>query len=158
MSREFLNAIAAHRAEIEHHWRTLLRIEPVTSPLANPETLRYLIPRTLTEILDRAAKINRKVVTLEQARAPVPACTCGNNPYRAYFRAAELAITEAGVLVQARLRPSVQQAADLAELVYAVRSLARAEIDTFCGACTHRGRAPNCRFAHAASTSSPEPG
>jgi hypothetical protein len=123
----------------------------VTTPLANPEALQYLVPEIFTAVLERAAKTNRKAVTLEQARATLPACDCGNNPYRAFFLAAEQAITEAAVLIQTQQPMAARQPSDLAELIYAVRCAARAEIDAFCGACVHRGHAKNCRFSVAAA-------
>lgn len=146
---EFLASFLSRRASIEEHWRTLLNIEPVSGPLANPEALQYLIPRALEEIFARAAT-HRKAVTLETARAELPACNCGNNPYRAFYSAGEQALTEAAVLLQAKQPAAVRRESDLASLVFAARAAARDEIDAFCGACVHRGRAKNCRFATAA--------
>ena len=146
---EFLASVMAGRASIEEHWRTLLKIEPVSSPLANPEALQYLIPEALGEIFTRAAS-KRKAMSLESARAELPAFNCGNNPYRAFYLAGEQALTEAAVLLQAQQQPALRRESDLAALVYATRVAARSEIDAFCGACVHRGRAKHCRFATAA--------
>jgi hypothetical protein len=151
VSPQFLSALRARGPEIQYRWRRLLRIEPVSGPLANPEALQYLIPQVWNQVLATVAKSSRTPVSLEKARAQLPACNCGKNPYRAFFLAAEQAITEAAVLLQADQPPPKRKPADVAELVFAVRSLARSEIDTFCGACTHRGKAHNCRFASAVS-------
>jgi hypothetical protein len=145
---EFLASVMACRASIEEHWRTLLNIEPVSGPLANPEALQYLIPQALNEIFTRASK--RKAATLESARAELPTCNCGHNPYRAFYLAGEQALTEAAVLLQAKQPPALRRESDLACLVFAARAAARSEIDAFCGACVHRGRAKHCRFATAA--------
>jgi hypothetical protein len=147
MSPEFLSALRTRGAEIQDRWRTLLRIEPVSGPLANPEALQYLIPHAWKQVLLAVGKPPRAALSLAAARAQLPACNCGNNPYRAFFIAAEQAITEAAVLLQADQPASKRKESDVAEIVFAVRSLARSEIDTFCGACTHRGKAHDCRFA-----------
>lgn len=125
----------------------MLKIEPVSGPLANPDMLQYLVPEVFEQILAKAEQLSGRVVSLESARAQLPACGCGRNPYRAFFTAAEQAMTEAGVLAQAMMDERERDPADLARLVFAIRTLACDEIDTFCSACVHRGCAAGCRFA-----------
>jgi hypothetical protein len=130
---------------IRLHWEALLRLEPVDTPLANPDALAHLIPHSLEEIFLRLGKYSRVPVSISVARAQLPSCDCGNNPYRAYFIAGEQAVTEAFVLLQAELPAEDRRMSDMAEVIYAVRRLARSNIDAFCGVCVNRGIAPRCR-------------
>lgn len=130
---------------IRFHWEALLRLEPVNSPLANPDALAHLIPHSLEEIFLRLGKYSRVPVSISAARAQLPNCECGNNPYRAYFVAGEQAVTEAFVLLQSELPAESRRSTDMAELIFAIRRLARSNIDAFCGVCVNRGTAPHCR-------------
>jgi hypothetical protein len=150
MSRQFLSLLRLRKEQIQNHWRTLLRIEPSSSPLANPETLQYLIPEMFERVFAKAEQLSSRPMSLEEARRQLPNCACGNNPYRAFFVAAEQAITEAVVLLETTLNPRLRDEHALAILVYTVRTLAVDEIDTFCAACLHHGVAPGCRFTLAA--------
>jgi hypothetical protein len=147
MSRHFISLLRWRKHDIEGHWRTLLKIEPASGPLGNPETLQYLIPEMCEKVFSRAEQLSNRTITLEQARLQLPSCTCGNNPYRAFFVAGEQAVTEAAILLESAGAPDTRDEASVARLVYAVRSIAADEIDTFCGACLHHGVAPGCRFA-----------
>ena len=131
---------------IRERWEAFLRVEPVSNPLANPDALVHLIPETLNQILEALEKPSRAPVSIQAARAIVPDCDCGNNPYRAYFMAGEQALCETLVLLQAESPPDKRQQADLAELIFAVRKLAKTDIDTFCSACVHKGVAAKCRY------------
>lgn len=150
MSSEILPHLRARRAVIHQQWETLLRVEPVSSPLANPEALKYLIPEALAEIFDTLDRPSRAPVSLQSAKACVPECPCGNNPYRAFYLAGERCLVEAVVLIQAELGLVERRQTDLAKVVYAIRRLARRDIDTFCGACSQRGVATHCRHLVAA--------
>lgn len=147
MTHEFLFRLRARQSAIEQQWRTLLAIEPVWTPLANPQTLQYLIPTMCHAIFEHAAKLSRSPSALATARAHLPDCNCGNNPYRAFFIAGEQALTEAAIVVQAQLAAELRKPRDLTALIYVIRGAARSEIDAFCGACVHRYKAANCRFA-----------
>jgi hypothetical protein len=145
MSPERLRAMRERGVSLRERWETLLRIEPVSGPLANPEALVHLIPQTLEQVFVMLAKPVRTPVSIMAARACVPKCGCGRNPYHSYFVAAEQALTEAVVLLQAALPASERSQSDVAEVMFAVRKLARLEIDTFCGACQHRCLDAKCR-------------
>ena len=60
--------------------------------------------------------------------------------------AGEQAFVEAAVLLQAESPPHDRRESDVAEVVRAVRTLARAEIENFCGVCTHHGAIAGCRY------------
>ena len=147
MSPEFLHLLRARSPEIQRQWETLLRIEPVSGPLANPEALKYLIPEAIDEVFDTLTRPTRAPVSLQVAKACVPECPCGNNPYRAFYVAGERCLLEAVVLQQTQSAAADRRHTDVAEVAYAVRRLARRDIDTFCGACSQRGSAPLCRHA-----------
>ncbi|HVU32815.1 MAG TPA: hypothetical protein VHE61_05235 [Opitutaceae bacterium] len=151
MSPEFLAHLCSRGAAIQDRWRRLLHVEPVAGPLANPEALEHLIPLALAQILDFCGNRTRRSPSLQKARIELPGCECGHNPYRAFFAAAEQALTEEAVLVQAAQAPAARAPNDLAALIYAIRVIAGMEIDTFCSVCTHQGTARRCRFTGAKS-------
>ena len=141
---ERLRSLQARATSIRGRWEVLLRIEPVSGPLANPDALAYLIPHTLEQVFTLLAKPARTPVSMTAAKTQVPRCQCGHNPYLAYFLAAEQALVESSVLLEAELPPSERRHSDVAEVMLAVRRIARLEIDTFCGACVHYGVDVNC--------------
>jgi hypothetical protein len=144
MHDRMLALLRDHIPQIRHRWEILLRVEPVSGPLANPDALQYLIPTSIKQVLDRLT------LGLDDACGdPVrlPGCECGNNPYRAYFAAGEQAFAETMVLIQVRQAPAERSKGDFTQVVSAVRRLARQEIDGFCEMCLHRGHAPRCRHA-----------
>lgn len=148
MTPDLLNRLKTTSAEIRFRWEALLRAQRVTGPLANPDALVHLIPDTMPQVFAFLANGGRSKVTFMEAMADrLPCCDCGNNPYLAYFVAGEQAVVEAVVLAQAKLPPGQRTEGDVAEAIRAVRTLARTEIDTFCGVCAHRCKAAKCRFA-----------
>ncbi len=150
MAPDFVYLLRARSDAICAQWETLLRVEPVSGPLANPDSLVHLISDSLEKFFAALAKPTRASLSLAEAKACVPNCKCGNNPYLAYFVAGEQALVEAAILLQAELPPAERHPNDLSAVMLAVRRLARSEIDTFCGVCDHRTVAPQCR--HAEST------
>lgn len=151
MTPERLRDLQARSAAIRARWEDLLRIEPVRSPLANPDTMVHLIPQTLEQVFTMLSKPARLPVSILAARACVPKCVCGHNPYLVYFIAAEQALTEGAVVMQSELPATERRQSDIAEVVFAVRRIARLEIDTFCGACVHRCRDSKCRHLEKAA-------
>lgn len=113
-----------------------MRIERVTTPLANPDTLVYHFNHTLDEIFALLAAPGERGPLL----ALHEGCAC--NPFRAYYLAGEQALLEVLVLAQAA-RPGVTTAdrADaVAELKFAVNTIARRDIESMNGLCLHCGR------------------
>lgn len=144
MSPDFLAQLAARRDAIESQWRTQLQLEQASTPLANPEVLQYLVPKVMGEILAEAARYRSSPETFDRARSELSLCNCTDNPYRIFYLAGQQAIMEAGVFVQSQQDQASRQIDDLMELLFVVRSAARAEIDAFCGACVHRGTQEHC--------------
>lgn len=114
----------------------LLLVEPVTSPLANPRTMIFMLDGTLDTVF---AALRRGQTP---QRVELPECPCGHNPYLAYFRAGTQALHEVLILLQAgdpKLVPAERDAA-FAELDTTIRGIARREIGTFAALCQHRER------------------
>ena len=133
MNAELIRTLKAMRPQIRARWETLLRIERLHTPLANPDTLVFMFDPTLDSVL--AALPGHPV----RSAGPRPTCRFANNPMRVYFTALEQALLEALILVQAsQVKPdSVSHAAIVAERTAAatelsgtVRRVARSEIKT----------------------------
>ena len=150
MTPALLQGLRARHTAIRNQWEALLRVERMSGPLANPDTLVYLIPDSLEQIFSILAGGTSPRPPSGRASSYLPACGCGNNPYLAYFLAGEQALVEAVILLQAEFHPEGRQKRDVSEIILTMRQLARSEIDTFCGVCSHRGVAHGCRHAVAA--------
>lgn len=140
-----LRTLRARRATIRSRWEALLRIERVTTPLANPDTLVYLFNQTLEEVFALLAAPGERgpLVALHEG------CAC--NPFRAYYVAGEQALLEALVLAQAaRPGAAAERAEAVADLKFAVNTIARRDIESMNGLCLHCGaggegcRQPDC--------------
>ena len=154
MQERIIGALRDQRPHLRANWEALLRVEPVGSPLGNPDALVHLIDWTLDEIfailtnpLARHRVIHHRL-RLDQP----PPCPCGRNPLLAYFSACEQALHEALVLAQAtapELDPLERDSA-FAELDMALRHISRREIESFCGVCQLRSRSQPATAAGAA--------
>lgn len=128
---------------IKAEWDTLLRREPVLTPLGRPDTLVYLMDATLQQVLAGLREPARQ--RWLEACAPLAgsvhaACACGLNPLLNYFGTGELALAAhaAGALGK-----------DWAEVRRVFRILARHEIEALCSVCRYRAAAEGAA-AHAA--------
>lgn len=152
MSPTLLQQLRAQSATIHVRWETLLRMEPVSGPLANPDALVRLIPESLARVFEQLDDQTTGELSLaELAGERLPGCDCGFNPFLAYYVAGERAFSEAVVLLQP-VGTGRRNESDLAEVLRAVRRLAIDEIDTFCGLCAHRGGVLHCRYPADAAT------
>lgn len=134
MQEEVIRALRDRRGQIRVRWEAFLRIEAVSTPLANPDTLVFGINQSVSELF----------TLLGQPMPPVPEpeveCVCGKNPLLAYYRAGEQAMLEALVLVQVgmpKLNP-VERDRAFAELKHVVNVVARREIGAIAGVCQQR--------------------
>jgi len=129
MKQAFIHTLRSQRSQIRSRWEAFLRIEKVSTALANPDTLVYLFDHTLDEVF----------AALQQppsAPAPVPTAGAGmENPLFAYFRACEQALLEALVLAQATTRnlDPKERDADFAHLRQVMLKIARRDIDALEG-------------------------
>jgi hypothetical protein len=137
-----VNALRTQRPKIRASWEALLRAEPISSPLGNPDALVHLIDWTLDEIfsgftnpLSRHRPSGNRLSAADRHE-----CPCGRNPLLAYFAAGEQALQEALVLAQAAAAPldPLERDASFSELTLTLHHIARREIDAFCGVCQFR--------------------
>jgi len=140
MPDSLLHNLQALRPTILERWETLLRAEPVTSPLANPDSLVYLMGWTLDRFFTALrGPLSRRGITARGSNKVSfheerDVCACKMNPLLAYFATAENALIQAALpALQPREREFVLSAIRLALQVVAKR-----EIDTFCAVCQRR--------------------
>ena len=127
MHKEIIEALQQRRAQIRARWEALLRIEKVTTPLANPDTLVFALDQSLDEIF----------ATLEQSLphkiGAASLASDGPGPWRAYFRAGEQALLESLVLLQAEMKsldPSTRDTS-FGNLKQVINSLTQREIEAW---------------------------
>ena len=135
MSPGTTNALDAQRAEIKARWVALLHIEPVNTPLANPDMLVFLIDDTLTAVFNALREPPRT-----RKRPKPPGCACGRNPFMAYYAAGRQSLLEALVLAQSKfpgLDPAVRDR-DAHVLEHIIRTVIGSEIESFGTVCQHR--------------------
>lgn len=134
-----LGVLATRRTRLRSDWERRLRAQRMSSPLANPDALVYLMDWTLDQIFAALKAPGRRV----EMRRREMHCACGLNPLLAYFEMAEAVLIEALQKEQARHRPdfSGQRESELVRLKQAVAEVANREIAAFCAVCQHRGAA-----------------
>lgn len=131
MNERSLSALHAHGTTLRTKWETRLRAAPVTSPLANPDTLIHLMVWTLEQVF---RELLPGTTHRKPSLAPRPPCPCGLNPLIAYFETAKSSLHEALEVCSGggRINP-----ADALEMEQALETVARREIATFCALCLH---------------------
>jgi hypothetical protein len=67
MTPELRQELRARSAPIRERWETLLRIERVSGPLANPDALVHLIPHSLERLFKMLATPPRAALSLAVA-------------------------------------------------------------------------------------------
>jgi hypothetical protein len=139
MRRQFLQAFAELRPMIKTCWEVLLRAEPATSPLGNPDTLVFMMDRTLDAFF---TAIRSQAPRRWLARYPLlcrpltDTCPCAGNPLLQYFISGEqalLAITGQALTEAAAGREEEERM--LSEVQLAFHYLAQHELQTFCELC-----------------------
>ena len=148
MRRQFLQALAELRPMIKTCWEVLLRAETAASPLGNPDTLVFMMDRTLDSFF---SAIRSPAPRRWLARYPMlcrslnDTCPCERNPLLHYFVSGEHAVLAiAGqVLTDAGTGPEEEKRI-LSDVQMAFHYLAQYELQTFCDLC--RG---NCGRARA---------
>lgn len=141
MHSSLLREFQQRRFSIRARWEALLRAEPITSPLANPDALAHLIDTTLEEIFSTLeGPISPDENHREAPNYDTPPCSCGRNPLLAYFSAGRQAVFEGLILSQAATVPldPGHRDASLEELAGIVHEIAAREIEAFCGICQFR--------------------
>lgn len=131
--------LATQRARLRADWERRLRAQRMSSPLANPDALVYLMDWTFDRIFEALNESERRV----EIRHREVHCECGLNPLLAYFAMAEAALIEALQTAQARrgVGFASQSESELVRLKQAVSAVANRELAAFCAVCQHRGAA-----------------
>lgn len=143
MHDSFLHALLAQRSSLRQRWEELLRAERVTSPLAHPDSLVYLMDWTLDSLFSELKQPQyRRHHDRSWQGNPRQHCVCGLNPLLGYFATGEQAIIE--VLFEsepslASLGPT-ERGSSLFDLKTALNEVARREIDSFCAVCQSKAR------------------
>jgi len=128
-----VNRLESLRPAIKREWEKLLRTEPALSPMANPDTLVFLMDESLKQLADclRARPSRSGPGKSPPLIAPLQRrCPCGLNPLLNYYATGELAVHAASA---ARL-----DGAELEETLLCFHLLAQREIDTLCSVCQHK--------------------
>jgi hypothetical protein len=135
MQDRILRMLRDRRSQVRRSWEALLRVEPVVSPLANPDTLIHMLDHTFDELI--AAQ---NAAPLAEASAAFFDCPCGRNPLISYFAAGRQAMHEWLVRVQAEVSglTTTERDAALMKLNAAFRRIANRDIEAFCGVCQFR--------------------
>ncbi len=138
MHRSFVAELAARRPALKTAWERKLRHEPITSPLANPDTLVLMMDRTL-DALETA--LRKRCADSPPPAAPMrgmrTGCLCGLNPLLAYFRVAAnvLATQMCSGADRCPELGAVGFASCLQEMLGELQLLAQEEIRSFCAMC-----------------------
>ncbi len=140
MHDTLLRTLQGLRPTILERWEALLRAEPVSSPLANPDSLVYLMDWTLDRFLAiLRGPVARRRIAERGSNKPEyieerELCACKMNPLLAYFSTAEQALVQA---ILPTLQPREREAV-LSSVRLAMQAVAKREIDTFCAVCQRR--------------------
>ncbi|MDD2764374.1 MAG: hypothetical protein PHE83_10410 [Opitutaceae bacterium] len=130
-------------------WEVLLRSAPPASPLGNPDTLVFMMDRTLDAFFTAVTSATPRRWL---ARYPLlcgslkKTCPCGRNPFLFYYLSGEqalLAIAEKS-LPAAPVMPAAEQERILSEVKLTFHYLAQHELQNFCDLCR-----ANCRRSRA---------
>ncbi len=139
MQESLAAALRDRRRETRQHWETLLRTEPVATPLGHPDSLVHLIDWTLDEIYTALSHpLSRKRAGHHRSQCHDFAdCPCGGNPLLRYFAAGEQAMREALILSQVELLDLEPRERDASfeELNLVLQKISRRELEAFCSVC-----------------------
>jgi len=155
MDERMLHSLEAQRNEMHQRWEALLRVEPVTSPLGQPEALKHMIDYTLNTLFTslrapHGAK-RRNLKSVKDCISDRSLCPCGRNPLLAYFVAGEQALLETLIFVQANIPDCAEaRVSAVTELKQTMAQVAHREIETFCALCQFRNHPQHALHSHGA--------
>jgi hypothetical protein len=138
MHRSFVAELSARRPALKMAWERKLRHEPITSPLANPDTLVLMMDRTLDEL---ESALRKRCVDSTPPTSPMrgmrAGCLCGLNPLLAYFRigANVLSTLMSNGADRCPELGALGFAGCLQEMIGELHLLAQEEIRSFCAMC-----------------------
>jgi hypothetical protein len=140
MKRQFLQALAELRPMIKTCWEVLLRAEPPTSALGNPDTLVFMMDGTLDTFVTAALSPTPRRWLARHPLLCSPltdTCPCGRNPLLHYFVSGEqaiLAIAAKAAGDDPEMSP-LARTRILSEVQLTFHFLAQHELQNFCDLC-----------------------
>ncbi len=143
MHHRFLPFLQAQRSRLLERWEKLLRAERVSTPMAHPDSLVFLMEWTLESLFRELNTVGaRRRIPPANSLSPRQICVCGLNPLLGFFASGEQAIVEILFVSTTGLDAlsPMERQASLAELKHALHAVARREIDSFCAVCQNKPR------------------
>ncbi len=145
MQASTLRLLKILRPNLRRRWEVRLRSIPPTSPLANPNTLVFMMDRTLDQIFINKPKKGSTETPPVSTHHRDELCACGLNPLLAYFASAERALIECEAEMIAAT-PPVFSSEEIHTVISAAKiglaRLAQCEVETFCSLCQRRSDRP----------------
>ena len=158
MHESFLHALQTQRTSLRQRWEELLRAERVSSPMAQPDALVYLMDWTLDSLFNELKQPQyRRHRDRTGTGGPRQGCVCGLNPLLGYFASGEQAIIEVLFVSDGYLAGlgATERSSSLEDLKQALNEVARREIDSFCAVCQSKTSATHDCPSAAKSTLEP---
>jgi hypothetical protein len=142
--QRILCLLSSRKSDLKRKWAERLRAQPVSTAMAEPAILSYLMDETLEQL---AAQLSRRAIpkTVRERRFD-NRCRCGLNPLLAYFGTGEVSVVEVlaeEATVEEPLQTFVRAQWQL---------LAQREIDALCSACVRTCASPYPKAAERASS------
>ena len=145
-----LDGLREARTLLRARWESLLRAQPVHSPMGHPDTLMHLMDWTIDDVFDRLRRGRSPSKSRSgQLRPPlevVNRCACGANPLLCYFstiRRAFLDWAEQDSFPFARLALQEREGC-IFEFLHTLETVTEREIQNFCAVCQQGRRKQPC--------------
>ena len=132
MEESAIRVLQQLRPLIKQRWETLLRAEPVVSPLANPDTLVFRMDETLDQLVSALHTRSFRVWLKHHPVLFMPLrddCYCRIHPLLAYYTSGDAALRVVAGFALGNALP---------ETLLLYHGLAQREIEALCGACCQR--------------------
>ena len=132
MEESAISVLQQLRPLIKQRWETLLRCEPVVSPLANPDTLVFRMDQTLDQLVSALHTRSFRAWLKHHPVLFMPLRdhgSCHVNPLLAYYASGDEALREVA---------GVSLGTALPETLLLYHGLAQREIEALCEACCQR--------------------
>lgn len=132
-------ALGTQRALVRARWEALLRKSHVSSALADPDVLVFMMDRTLDELMKNLQQPPERP---QEEETDSIVCECGMNPLLGYFKAAEAALVETLESICRNLPAlsDMEQRESFTDLRCELERMRCKEVTTFCGVCQIRDR------------------
>ena len=131
MEESAISVLQQLRPLIKQRWETLLRAEPVVSPLANPDALVFRMDETLDQLVSALHTRSFRVWLKHHPVLFMPLRdNCHINPLLAYYTSGDAALRDIAGAALGNALP---------ETLLLYHGLAQCEIEALCGACCQRG-------------------